>query len=358
MLNRFKLAPKFTFILLLVFILGSSLGGLVLSKTLQRRAEKLVSTEGVMLMESMQAVRTYTDQQIRPFIEARSTSDEFIVESIPAYSARRVFELLEQEMNGTEHADHAYKEAVLNPTNPDDLADAFEQSLVTAFRKNPGIEELSGFRTLSDKGLVFYSALPISVRSQSCLECHGAPEDAPPAMIERYGSKNGFGWRLNQVLGTQIVYIPAAEVFRTARHSFWSVMGVFFGVFAIALLCLNALLKPLVLQPVQYLARISQKLADDDTTAATEMPAAATRKLHNIVRRRDELGQLGRVFQRMVHEVITREQRLQQQIRDLKIEIDEKRRAREVGEIIETDYFQTLQQKAKEIRDRRQNSSH
>jgi len=45
-----------------------------------------------------------------------------------------------------------------------------------------------------------------------------------------------------------------------------------------------------------------------------------------------------------------REQRLRQQIEELRVEIDESRKAREVAEITETDYFQMLQQKARSMR--------
>jgi len=353
MFNRLKLAPKFTIILLLVFIVGSSLGGVVLSKALEQRAEDNIASEGVMLMESMQAVRRYTDQQVRPLLEAHETRDEFWPETIPAYSARRVFELLQEGGSALGDFDYQYKEAVLNPTNPNDRADEFEASLVSDFAANPDDTERSGFRKLTGQGLVFYSALPIVIREASCLECHSVPEAAPPAMLAQYGRENGFGWQLDQVLGTQIVYVPAEEVFQASRRAFSSVMGIFFAVFAIALFCLNALLKPLVVQPIQSLAKVSQKLAADDIQSPEDLNSAETRKLSGVVNRQDELGQLGRTFQNMVNEVVARQQRLKQQIRKLTIEIDEKRKAREVEEIVETDYFQTLQKKAKEIRDRR-----
>lgn len=354
MLQRLKLAPKFTLILLLVFILGSALGGVVLSRALQHRAEGQITAEGVMLMESMKAVRNYTDQEVRPILEAHETPDEFWPEVVPAYSARRVFELLHAAGMAQGDFDYIYKEAVLNPTNPNDLADDFEVSLVNGFAGKPDATEVSGFRDLPGHGRMFYSALPISLQDPSCLECHSTPEAAPPAMVAQYGQENGFGWALNQVIGTQIVYVPAAEVFQTARRSFSKVMAIFLGSFAIALLCLNWLLKPLVLQPVQTLARIAQKLADDDLQTTDDKQAIAPQKLSSVTQRQDELGQLGRIFQRMVNEVVARQQRLQRQIRELKIEIDEKRKAREVEEIVETDYFQSLQQKAREIRNRRQ----
>jgi hypothetical protein len=48
--------------------------------------------------------------------------------------------------------------------------------------------------------------------------------------------------------------------------------------------------------------------------------------------------------------VHAREQRLKQEVQQLRIEIDEARTARQVAEITETDYFQDLQRKADQLR--------
>jgi HAMP domain-containing protein len=48
--------------------------------------------------------------------------------------------------------------------------------------------------------------------------------------------------------------------------------------------------------------------------------------------------------------VLQRERQLKEEIAQLRIEIDEAKRARQVAEITETDYFQELQQKARQIR--------
>jgi hypothetical protein len=56
------------------------------------------------------------------------------------------------------------------------------------------------------------------------------------------------------------------------------------------------------------------------------------------------------MFQRMAHEVRAREARLQQQVRDLQIEIDEARQAVKVAEITESDYFQQLRGQAADLR--------
>ena len=72
--------------------------------------------------------------------------------------------------------------------------------------------------------------------------------------------------------------------------------------------------------------------------------------LDEVAARTDELGQLARVFQRMVGEVYNREQRLKQEVAELLIEIDEVKKARQVAEITDTQYFQDLKNKARQLR--------
>jgi len=67
----------------------------------------------------------------------------------------------------------------------------------------------------------------------------------------------------------------------------------------------------------------------------------------------DETTRLSQVFQSMVDKVYQREQTLRKQVEELKIEIDEARRRKDVGEIVETDFFRSLQSKAREMRMRR-----
>jgi CRP/FNR family cyclic AMP-dependent transcriptional regulator len=58
---------------------------------------------------------------------------------------------------------------------------------------------------------------------------------------------------------------------------------------------------------------------------AIEMGEYEADSLKQITQRDDELGQLARVFQDMAREVYAREQRLKQQVQELRIELDESR---------------------------------
>jgi hypothetical protein len=63
----------------------------------------------------------------------------------------------------------------------------------------------------------------------------------------------------------------------------------------------------------------------------------------------DALGQLARLFQRMERAVSAREQRLKQPVAALSIEIDNAKQTQQVAEITETEYFQHLRSKAREL---------
>ncbi len=90
------------------------------------------------------------------------------------------------------------------------------------------------------------------------------------------------------------------------------------------------------------------------TAAATAVEAGVyvPEAIDDVAQRSDALGQLARVFQRMVREVYAREESLKRQVAELRIEIDEAKKVQQVAEITDTDYFQRLQQRAQNMRKR------
>jgi CheY-like chemotaxis protein len=100
-------------------------------------------------------------------------------------------------------------------------------------------------------------------------------------------------------------------------------------------------------QEVAYLRNVALVT---EAAAAVEAESFHPEDLDKVAARPDALGQLARVFQRMAREVEAREQRLKQEVQQLRIEIDEAKKARQVAEITETDYFQQLQEKVRRLR--------
>jgi HAMP domain-containing protein len=69
---------------------------------------------------------------------------------------------------------------------------------------------------------------------------------------------------------------------------------------------------------------------------------------------RDEIVRLADVFGIMAEKIYQREQNLRKQVEALRIEIDETKKQKQVSEIADTDFFRELQNKAQNMRKRRQ----
>ncbi len=106
-------------------------------------------------------------------------------------------------------------------------------------------------------------------------------------------------------------------------------------------------------QEIEYLQQVARMTA---AAAAVEAGQFAPASLNDVAARPDALGQLGRVFQRMACEVYAREQFLKQQVQELRIQIDEAKKAREVAEITDNDYFRNLKERAEGLRKRQSRS--
>lgn len=101
-------------------------------------------------------------------------------------------------------------------------------------------------------------------------------------------------------------------------------------------------------QELEYLRQVACLTG---AAAAVEGGTFEPESLSGVAERADELGQLGRVFQRMAREVYAREQRLRQEVSELRIEIDQMKKTRQVSEITDTDYFRTLRERAQQMRE-------
>jgi DNA-binding response OmpR family regulator len=102
-------------------------------------------------------------------------------------------------------------------------------------------------------------------------------------------------------------------------------------------------------QEIDYLQQVGLVTA---AAAAIKANTFQPESLDGAARRPDELGQLALVFQEMARQVYARQQHLSLQVLQLRIEIDQERRAREVADLTESDDFQQLLGKADELRNR------
>lgn len=270
---------KFNLILALCYLLGLGLSLYPFYWLSRNEAFDQLQSQIDVLRHEALAVRKYTNDEIAPLLVDQSQV-QFLPQTIPAFSARTTFR------NFHEHfPDFRYKEAALNPTNMSDLADDWERAVIEDLRTEKKDRDI---RTREIDNATFYTAsYPIKI-AESCLPCHSTPDKAPPSMIALYGNKNGFGWKVNDVIVAQFISVPMG----IAEARIWTnlkyFVGITSGIFLLLLILLNILLDRYVIAPVTRMAKAAELVSMGDASVPEyEYPGS------------DEIASLSRSFNRM-----------------------------------------------------------
>lgn len=276
-----KLLLKINIIMVIVFLLGLAAAYTVADRLLLRNARAEIADNARIMMESALAVRAYTVSQIKPLLDTQMRY-KFLPQTVPSYSATEYFNILRKTF-----PEYAYKEATLNPTNLRDRAVDWEVDVVNHFRENSDAKELTGERD-TPTGKTLYLARPLRILDEKCLACHSSVSAAPQTMLDLYGTANGFGWQLKDVIGAQVVSVPYDLPLKRAAEALRNFVYMLIGLFLFQFLALNLLLALLVVRPVRRLAGIADEVSKGNMEAP-DFPSKGG----------DEISTLGASFNRM-----------------------------------------------------------
>lgn len=280
-----KLTTKINLILAATFVVGLSLVGVNSYLLTQENALRQVTDQAELIMQKALAVRSYTINEIRPLLIG--DQGRFHPQTVPAYSATQTANLVREK-----RPNYSYKEAVFNPTNPRDKANPVEESIINRFIADPGLTRLVGNEVINGVESLYIS-YPIRITNPACLTCHSTPEAAPPAMIDIYGDRGGFGWKLNEVVGTQMVVVPYTLPAQLAQKTFISFLLSMATIFLILFLVINIAIRKLVLKPIMRV-----------THQAEQVSKGNLRDPEIKVTGNDEIAEMSRAFNRMRRSVI------------------------------------------------------
>ncbi|MEO8564884.1 MAG: DUF3365 domain-containing protein [Betaproteobacteria bacterium] len=276
-----KLIWKFNLAILAVAAAAFILAAVVSYTVLHANARDEVLQNARVMMESANASGDYTNAQVRPLLETQ-LKYKFIPQSVPAFAATEQFNELRKN-----YPDYTFKAATLNPTNPRNHATDWEIDIINQFRQSATKTEVIGERA-TQAGRSLYLARPIQIKDPACLTCHSTPDAAPRTMVETYGSTNGFGWKVNEIVGANIVSVPTSVPVQRANYTFRIFLLSLLVVFAFTIGMLNVMLYLFVIRRVKRLS----KLADEVSLGNLDAGEFQTRS-------KDEIGVLTEALGRM-----------------------------------------------------------
>ena len=272
---------KFNLAMFLVFALGFVAAAFLIERILLENAKEEVALKARIMMEAARSMRSYTVEELRPLLQKVKT-DEFLAQTVPAYAATENMKRLRQA-----YPDYSYKEAALNPTNPEHKAAAWEEDIIQYFRNYQDIKEYTGVRS-TPTGQYLFLGRPFKITKEGCLACHSTADAAPASMVKKYGVHNGFGWKLNEIIGAQIVNVPMAIPIARANATFNAFMIILGAVFAAIWLVLNIFLHLIIIKRVNKIAVKAQEISKGDMNVSEFQQSG-----------KDELSSLGHSFNLM-----------------------------------------------------------
>jgi hypothetical protein len=193
-----KIRAKIDLAMLAAFVVGMGLAAVGAYTILKRNAIAESVQNGRIILEAASAIRSYTDKNIDPLLKEQ-LKVEFLPESIPFFAAKVNLQSLTKNLEN-----YAYREPTLNPTNVNDQANDWEAGLIDGFRNDPQLTQSVTVRN-TPAGDFLVLARPLKVDNAECLDCHSTPTKAPATVVALYGTDHGFGWKVGDTVGAQVV---------------------------------------------------------------------------------------------------------------------------------------------------------
>jgi len=272
---------KINLAMLMVFIIGLSVAGYIANSILQENAKREVVTQASIMMEGALAIRNYTITEIKPLL-IEQLEQTFLPQTVPSYAATQNFDRLREA-----HPEFIYKEAALNPTNPRNRAVDWESDIIQQFRNNMELKEIIGERN-TPTGPSLFLARPMQINDADCLICHSTLDEAPEPLKTLYGTTNGYGWKLNEIVGSQIVSVPLSVPLSNANYVFNVFIFSLASIFVLIFFIINILLRIFVIRPVHRI-----------TVIADEISKSGSSKGEFQIKGNDDIAKLSQSFNRM-----------------------------------------------------------
>jgi len=177
-----------------------------------------------MMLMTNQAISTYVSKEQKPSIAELKEFDElkedYFNPSLQSgsYITKQIHYYYNLEQERLHHPTHEFKFASSNPLNPENQANALELGILKQMN-TANLHEHKELIQKDGKHYLYY-ALALEPIKDSCLRCHGDPKDAPQALIEKYGTKSGFGYKIGEIVAMNSIYTPVDEELKEGEKLF------------------------------------------------------------------------------------------------------------------------------------------
>lgn len=183
---------------------------------------------------------------------------------------------------------YSVRQISLEFRNPENRPDSYETGQLKAFARTPANES---YQVVRENGRDLFRYMQPMVAEQSCLECHGAYDDAPVFIQQRYPREHpSYGYRIGQVVGAVSVLRPMADLSREVGANLKQELVYRLGTMILVFAVMAALIRRLMITPIHQASTTIHRVTSTGNLSERIPPLAS----------HDEVGRLIGDFNEMM----------------------------------------------------------
>jgi signal transduction histidine kinase len=182
-----------------------------------------ISQRSKMLLAQSNAVQEYVKTVLRPEMYETLPEGRFILKAMSSsYISREVMNRLGMEDDLTYH----YRRVSDKPRNFASMADPYESKLIHMFNENRHLTIWEDDTMVED--IEYHIVARPVIFTESCMNCHGEPKDAPVELLHIYGGENGFHYQVGEVGGVVVAGFPVEQIKGPATEVTMQYLALYF----------------------------------------------------------------------------------------------------------------------------------
>jgi hypothetical protein len=244
------------------------------------------------LRETEDKARILMDRNLATHIYFSRVMKPRLMEWTAPYSTKEYFEPSWMSSTYALHEIHKYfgeinpfgyyiKDAAIHARSRENEADALERSFLEQLKADPAPEGRSAVVTIEGKPYFVYLRKG-EVMEESCLLCHGRPEDAPGGLVEKYGPVRSFGRNVGDPISAISVRIPFSFVYAGIRETVLSLTVLLVVCLGVIFAFQYHLYRKYLIEPIYAIRDKAAEISRQEDRLGEQIPPLPGRELNEL----------------------------------------------------------------------------